>query len=250
MNLKLKCTREEMLEIRELLRNIIKSHVIQGGYIVNPKSRFTFTLDTYLLKYINAVCSADNVNVELNYSNRIQILDHIDYTISSSIVDNEKVLGLNKIELYGSKIAALIRRKTARDVYDVSEMIKSNIVIDGELPYLRKCSVFYLLTSNEFQPLEELIKQFKSNMQNMTFRVIRRNLILMMHTGARIDLDQLKKHVIDFIEELFPLTEDEQGFVDSFIKGEYKPELLFEEHIVSKIQEHPRALWKMMNYKK
>ena len=249
MNFNLDCTREEMLEIRELHRNIIKSHVTEGGYTVDPKSRFTFTLDSYLLKYINAVGSTDNVKVELNYSNRIQILDPIDYTISSSIVDNEKVLGLNKIELYGSKIAALIGRTTARDVYDVSEMIKSNIIVNNELSYLRKCSIFYLLTSNEFQPLEELIKQFKSSMQNMTFRVIRRSLIPMMHTGVNVDLDQLKKSVVDFIEELFILTQDENKFVNSFIKGEYKPELLFKEHIASKIKEHPMALWKMMNYK-
>lgn len=250
MNFNLKCTREEMLEMRELHRNIIKSTVAQEGYTVDPKSRFTFTLDSYLLKYTNAIGSSDNIKVELNYSNRIQILEAVYYKISSTIVDNEKILGLNKVELYGSKIAALIGRTTARDVYDVSKMIESKVIINTELDNLRKCSIFYLMTSNEFQTIEELINQFKSNMQNMTFRVIRRNLIPMMHTGTRIDIEPFKKNVVKFIEELFQLSKDEQEFVDSFIKGEYKPELLFDEKTASNIKEHPMAIWKMMNYKK
>jgi len=37
-----------------------------------------------------------------------------------------------------------------------------------------------------------------------------------------------------------------KNFVDSFNQGEYKPEVLFDDHeIVERIKEHPMALWKM-----
>ena len=249
MNFNLKCSREEMLEIRELHRNIIKSYVIQEGYTVDPKSRFTFTLDSYLLKYINAVGSRDNIKIEINYSNRIQILEPIHYKLNSELVNNESILALNKIELYGSKIAALIGRTTARDVFDVFQLVNNNIIFNNELDILKKCSIFYLLTSNEFQPLDELMKQFKKNLKNMSFSVLKRNLIPMLHVGERIDIIAFKQTVSQFIEMLFELTEDEQKYIDSFNSGKYNPKLLFNNEIADKIKEHPMVLWKMKKHK-
>ena len=249
MNFNSNCSKEEMLEMRELHRKLINAFVTQDGYTIDPKSRFTFTLDSYLLKYTNAAGTRDNIKIELNYSNRIQILESVNYKINSKLVDNESILALNKVELYGSKIAALIGRTTARDVFDVFQLINNSIILDNELDMLKKCSIFYLLTSNEFQPLDQLLDIFKMNMENISFSVIRRNLIPMLHVGERIDLDPFKQTVSQFIEILFELTEAEQKYIDSFNNGEYKPELLFEKEIADRIKEHPMALWKMMNHK-
>lgn len=249
MNFNSNCSKEEMLEMRELHRKLINAFVAQDGYTIDPKSRFTFTLDSYLLKYTNAAGTRDNIKIELNYSNRIQILESINYKVSSKLVDNESILALNKVELYGSKIAALIGRTTARDVFDVFQLINNNIILDNELDMLKKCSIFYLLTSNEFQPLDELLDLFNINMGNISFSVIRRNLIPMLHVGERIDIDTFKQTVTQFIETLFELNGDEQKYIDSFNAGEYNPGLLFDKEIADRIKEHPMVLWKMMNHK-
>lgn len=249
MNFNSNCSKEEMLEMRELHRKIINAFVAQDGYTIDPKSRFTFTLDSYLLKYTNAAGTRDNIKIELNYSNRVQILESVNYKIRSKLVDNESILALNKIELYGSKIAALIGRTTARDVFDVFQLINNNIILDNELDMLKKCSIFYLLTSNEFQPLGELFDLFKKNMENISFNVIRRNLVPVLHVGERIDIGTFKQSVIQFTETLFELTEDEQKYIDSFNAGEYNPGLLFDKEIADRIKEHPMVLWKMMNHK-
>lgn len=249
MNFNSNCSKEEMLEMRELHRKLINAFVAQDGYTIDPKSRFTFTLDSYLLKYTNTAGTRDNIKIELNYSNRIQILESINYKVSSKLVDNESILALNKVELYGSKIAALIGRTTARDVFDVFQLINNNIILDNELDMLKKCSIFYLLTSNEFQPLDELLDLFNINMENISFSVIRRNLIPMLHVGERIDIDTFKQTVTQFIETLFELNGDEQKYIDSFNAGEYNPGLLFDKEIADRIKEHPMVLWKMMNHK-
>jgi len=249
MNFNSNCSKEEMLEMRELHRKLINAFVAQDGYTIDPKSRFTFTLDSYLLKYTNTAGTRDNIKIELNYSNRIQILESINYKVSSKLVDNESILALNKVELYGSKIAALIGRTTARDVFDVFQLINNNIILDNELDMLKKCSIFYLLTSNEFQPLDELLDLFNINMGNISFSVIRRNLIPMLHVGERIDIDTFKQTVTQFIETLFELNGDEQKYIDSFNAGEYNPGLLFDKEIADRIKEHPMVLWKMMNHK-
>lgn len=249
MNFNSNSSKEEMLEMRELHRKLISAFVALDGYTIDPKSRFTFTLDSYLLKYTNAAGSRDNIKIELNYSNRIQILEPVNYKLSSKIIDNESILALNKVELYGSKIAALIGRTTARDIFDVFELINKQILLDSELDLLKKCSIFYLLMSNEFQPFGDLLNQFKKNMENLSFSAIKRNLIPLLHVGEGIDTDAFKQTVSQFIETLFKLTETEQKYIDSFNAGEFNPELLFDKAIADRLKEHPMALWKMMNHK-
>lgn len=248
MNFNSNSSKKEMLEVRELHRKLISAFIALDGYTIDPKSRFTFSLDSYLLKYTNAAGSRDNIKIELNYSNRIQILEPENYKLSSKIIDNESILALNKIELYGSKIAALIVRTTARDVFDVFQLVNNKILLDSELDMLKKCSIFYLLTSNEFQPLSDLLNQFKKNMGNLSFSAIKRNLIPLLHVGERIDIDALKNTVSHFIETLFELTETEQKYIDSFNAGEFNPELLFDKEIADILKEHPMALWKMKNH--
>lgn len=249
MNFNFVCTKDEMVEIRALHNKIISENAASNGYTVHSKSRFTFTLDSYLLQYTNAVGGNDYIKLELNYSNRIQVLNPIDYKIHSSIVDSISVLGMDKIEVYGSKIAALIGRTTARDVFDVSKMIESKIIKTDEMDMLRKCSIFYLLTSNEYQELTVLINQFKVNMENITFQVIRRNLVPMLHLGVKIDLDKLKNPVIEFIDELFnSINRFEQEYIQLFNAGEYKPALLFGEFGNAEMKHHPMALWKMIKF--
>ena len=247
MNFNSNSSKEEMLEMIELHRKLINAFVALDGYTIDPKSRFTFTLDSYLLKYTNAAGSRDNIKIELNYSNRIQILEPVNYKLSSKIIDNESILALNKVELYGSKIAALIGRTTARDIFDVFQLINKQILLDSELDMLKKCSIFYLLMSNEFQPFGDLLNQFKNNMENLSYSAIKRNLIPLLHVGETIDIDDFKQTVSQFIETLFELTETEQKYIDSFNEGKFNPELLFHKTIADRLKEHPMVLWKMMN---
>lgn len=249
MNFNSNSSKEEMLEMRELHRKLISAFVALDGYTIDPKSRFTFTLDSYLLKYTNAAGSIDNIKIELNYSNRIQIFEPVNYKLSSKVIDNESILALNKVELYGSKIAALIGRTTARDVFDVFQLIKNQILQGNEIDLLKKCSIFYLLTSNEFQTIGDLLNQFKKNMENLSFTALKRNLIPLLHVGERIDTDAFKQTVSQFIETLFELTETEQKYIDSFNAGEFNPELLFDKAIADRLKEHPMALWKMKHHK-
>ena len=247
MNFNSNSSKEEMLEMRELHRKLINAFVALDGYTIDPKSRFIFALDSYFLKYTNAAGSRDNIKIELNYSNRIQILEPVNYKLSSKIINNESILALNKVELYGSKIAALIGRTTARDIFDVFQLINKQILLDSELDMLKKCSIFYLLMSNEFQPFGDLLNQFKKNMENLSFSAIKRNLIPLLHVGETIDIDDFKQTVSQFIETLFELTETEQKYIDSFNEGKFNPELLFHKTIADRLKEHPMVLWKMMN---
>jgi predicted nucleotidyltransferase component of viral defense system len=246
MNFNLECTKEEMIEIRDKHKKMINAFVELEGYTVSERSRYTFTLDSYLLKYVNSIGNPDNIKLELNYSNRIQIYEPVNYRISSKIANRLDILGLDKVELYGSKIAALIGRTTARDIFDVYKMISNEMITEEELNRLRKCSVFYLMTSNDFQSIKELLNIFDQNIDNITFNNIRRNLIPMLQVGSQLDLDLVKNTIKDYIEKLLKLNIEEIQFVDSFIEGKYHPEYLFNSDIATRINNHPMALWKVM----
>lgn len=94
--------KEQMEEIRLLHKKIISEQAALNGYVVSPKSRFTFTLDSYFLQYRNAAGGNDNLKLELNYSNRIQLLTPLVYKTSSLVVSSVEVLALDKIELYAT----------------------------------------------------------------------------------------------------------------------------------------------------
>lgn len=134
-------------------------------------------------------------------------------------------------------------------MFDVFQLVNNQILLDNELDILKKCSVYYLLMSNEFQPFGDLLNQFKKNMENLSFSAIKRNLIPLLHVGETIDIDEFKQTVSQFIETLFELTETEQKYIDSFNAGEFNPELLFDKAIADRLKEHPMALWKMKSHK-
>lgn len=54
-----------------------------------------------------------------------------------------KVRSLALVELYASKIKALLERGAARDLFDVHNMIQSGIFDETHKPMLRKGVIFY-----------------------------------------------------------------------------------------------------------
>ncbi len=248
MNYNRDCTRDEMLKNREKNNKIINIIARQNNYIVSDKSRYSHILDSFVLNYTNLDGRPDNIKLEMNYINRIMIFDPVKYEINSDIFGYIQVLALNKIELYGSKIAALIGRTTARDVYDVNKMIEDKQIHENEIDSLRYCSIFYLMTSNDFLSLETLLDNFKINLDYLDEDNISKNLIPMLHIDETLDINLMKKRVLNFVTKLLQPNEREKAFIKTFIQGEYKPELLFDKNLANRLIDHPMAKWKMITY--
>lgn len=69
-------------------------------------------------------------------------------TVKNKIFEEEYELTcLYKIEIFGSKINALLNRAAVRDLYDVYNMIKFELFREDEKHLLRKCAVFYFAIS-------------------------------------------------------------------------------------------------------
>ncbi|MGI6715417.1 MAG: hypothetical protein ACOX3B_04510 [Bacilli bacterium] len=115
----------------------------------------------------------------------------------------------------------------------------------NEFSLLRKLTLFYLVLSNEFEPLDTLLNRARINIKNINFHHIKRNLIPMLKVGTKIDINKYKNDVLLFIDKLFVLTPQEAKFMDLYNSGKLEASLLLDDEIAAKANKHPMAKWKV-----
>jgi len=79
--------------------------------------------------YTNAAGNNDGIKIEINYSDRCHILPAIETHVSIPFLSDVKVRSLSPVELFATKINALIGRSAARDIYDVYNMVKHQLFV-------------------------------------------------------------------------------------------------------------------------
>ena len=236
-------SKEEMLKSREIINAIIDRFMMFQGYSKNVKTRNPHSLDSWIYDYIGASGNRDNIKIEINYSLRSHILDIEERSILNDLFNNQvKVKTLSPIEIFGSKINALLNRAAARDLYDVRNMINFRLFDESDRVTLRKCVVFYAAIS-----AKDINETFDTKViDSMTRNKIKTDLFPVIHRKDEFELESAKNQVKEYISQLMILTEEESEFLQRFINKEYRPELLFQnEKIVERIKDHPMALWKV-----
>ena len=152
---------------------------------------------------------------------------------------------LAPLEIYGSKINALLSRAAARDLYDTRNMIHFGLFDETEEEILRKCVIFYAAISARDK--NSINMKFDTTAIDLiTQQKIKRDLLPVIRRKDDFELNSAKQLAKEYISELMVLTMEEKAFLDKFENGEYIPELLFEDkEILGRIKNHPMALWKI-----
>ena len=237
--------KDTMMTDRAVIGQEILGHMQSNGYTLHPSSKNTHALDSWVFSYLNTGGNRDNIKIEINYMMRAHILEPRTRKTSIPFIDEVDVYALPPLELFGSKIKALIERAAPRDMYDVNRMIKENIFREDQMDMLRKIVVFYLAVGGKNKA--EKAYSFE-RIRNIKFPQIRSALIPVLKKTEKFDFEEAKTNVISFLSGLLILGDAEKKFIDSFNQGEYKPELLFDDgEIIERIKEHPMALWKINN---
>lgn len=235
-------SREEMLQQRDLINSTIHRYMLSQGYTKNEKTKNPHSLDSWVYDYIGVSGNRDNIKIEINYSLRAHILPAEERSIITEHFSSEyRVKTLSPIEIYGSKINALLNRAAARDLYDTMNMIYFGIFDELQKILLRKAVVFYAAIS-----AKEINKTFDTKaISTITKQKIKTDLLPVIKREDEFELEVSKKTVEDYITNLMVLTNDEKEFLDRFENGEYLPELLFkDQNTLNRIKDHPMALWK------
>ncbi|MDR0231297.1 MAG: nucleotidyl transferase AbiEii/AbiGii toxin family protein [Dysgonamonadaceae bacterium] len=237
------CSREEMLEIRANINDTLLNFMFAQGYALSPNTKNPHSLDSWVFYYQNSVGNRDNIRVEINYSMRNHIfpIEKRKINVDFLSIDYE-VNTLATLELFGSKIKALIERTASRDLYDVQNMLKYNVIQADKQDLLRKIIIFYLVIGTKKKV--ELPSNFES-INSLKYSQIRANLIPVLKKSEQFDFETAKTDVKNYLSKLMVLTNNEKLFIANFSQGIYQPNLLFDdEDIIERIKEHPMAVWR------
>ncbi len=235
--------RDEMLADREIVSNKISKYMTANGYTLSPKSKNYHALDSFVYEYINAGGVKDNLKIEINYMLRCHVFPIEKRKVRLFWSDEAlKVLSVSPIEIFSSKTVALLARTAPRDLYDLHNMVKFDVIDDDKRELYRKCVVFYSAISTEHPPMK-----FKlDNIGKVTKMQIKRDLDPVLRKGERFNLNQVQEDVKCFLSGILVANDNEKMFWENFAEGNYKPELIFAENI-GNIEKHPMALWKCRN---
>ena len=234
-------TREDTVNERERLTEILKGFMSEQGYSLSEASRFSHSLDAFNYNYVNAAGNRDMIKIEINYSLRTHVLLPEDRAlVTDAFGEPIKVRTVAAMEIFAAKTNALISRAAARDLYDFCNMADIKLFSEEE-DLFRKNIIFYATIS-----AKEVNKTFDTSaIDSLVFSKIKSDLFPVLAVKDKFDLEGKKQQAKDYIASIMKPTAQEMEYMERFISKEYKPELLFEDaEIVERIQKHPMALWK------
>ena len=233
--------RDVMMETRKQIKTLLVSYMTNNGYQIDKDTREHHALDSLKAKYVNAGGNSDTIKIEINYMLRAHVYEPvIRKTQDYGLINRIEIRTLNPIEIYASKLVALMTRSTPRDLYDFLYMINSNIFTETDIEKMKKCAVFYRAISNENGIFDFNLDNTNSITQNQ----IKRFLIPVINAKEFFSLPEAKQKIENFFNKYFVLDENELRFLEEFKKHNYIPELLYDNEELNRIKDHPMAIWK------
>ena len=236
-------SKEETNIQREKINKALSAYSEDMGYRISDRS--SFVLDSKSLLYTTTTGSVDKIKLDINYHSRCHVYQtaYSDVSIPFDIENRAiQVAHLNIIELFAGKIKALFERCKPRDIFDIFSLAQSGLLSGKEeKDALRKCVVFYSVLGNADKPA--LLKQDLNEIRKMPFQALKTQLLPMLHTKlGHFDKDRLFDVAINYLENLMRLEDVELEFIEHFFRGNFRPELLFDEHTSNNLMMHPVVL--------
>ena len=235
-------SRDAMLERRGIITNRIEKYMAADGYTLSSKSKHYHALDSFVFEYQNAGGGKDNLKIEINYMLRCHVLEPRRREVRLPWLDRElSVLSVDPLEIFASKIVALINRAAPRDLYDLNNMLKFGLFDESEQKLLRKCVVFSSAIGTEETPTSFSFDSILSIRQNQ----IKTDLLPVLRNSTFFDAKAAEDACVGYLKELLTLTKQETDFLRAFKEKQYRPDLLFSDRtILESVSGHPMALWK------
>ncbi|KXB00324.1 hypothetical protein AKJ41_04150 [candidate division MSBL1 archaeon SCGC-AAA259O05] len=230
--------KKKMLKDRAALEETLERIFRTLDY--TAKKDRTYALQRYNLLYENSAENQDRIQTEINFLKRTTILEPVEKKLEHFFdFEDFKVFTLQVEELFGRKLKALVKRTTARDLYDIYHLLETDIPYDERI--LRKCFIFSYC-------LDEDPRNGNSNvLDELTSEDVRRSLIPTFRKGEWVELKEMKKKVNPMLEKFLSFSEEEKDFIENlFEEKKYRPKDLFEKIKFNKsIKDHPGIKWRL-----
>ena len=237
--------REQMISDRALIEAKLLSYMQESNIQYrSDKTKKTHALDSFVFNYSNMFNAIDMIKVEINYMNRIHLFECEKRTITLQLKDKVEVFVLNKLDLFASKVNALINRTTIRDIYDVNNMIVNKTIENDEFNLFKKCVIFYLLLSSEDKAnIKVLFEECKNRMNAFIGKRVPQYLTATLKQNEEFDINNAVNNISDLLDNILKsLTENEITFIKSF--PNVIVDLFDNDLIDEKVEKHPMIIWK------
>ena len=241
--------KEEMIKEREKIHNILVNYLNTNNYKINmEKSKNVYALDSIVAEYVDIKGNIDNIKIEINYMNRVHILETKNIKVSTDVFEDKhlSIHCIHPIEIYAAKLCALLSRTTARDLYDVYTLSKYNLFDNEEKRLLKQCFMLEYIAVNDYK-LEDMDIE---KIEKLKRQDIKTKLLptLKDRNPKKSNVDEMKREVREYLKDILIVDDNIKEFYDKFQKGIYEPELLFDDkEIIERIKEHPMIMWKLNN---
>lgn len=241
--------KDEMIKERKNIYNLLIQYLNANNYKINiKKSKNVYALDSIVAEYEDIRGNIDNIKIEINYINRVHILETKQLNIDTDIFKDKqlKIHCIHPIEIYATKLCALLSRTTARDLYDVYTLSKYQLFDEEEKKLLKQCFMLEYIAVNNYK-LEEMDIEIIEKLERQD---IKTKLLptLKDRNPKKSDVDEMKQAVREYLKNILVVDDNIKEFYNKFQKEIYQPELIFEDkEIIERIKEHPMIIWKLNN---
>ncbi|MGO8673245.1 MAG: nucleotidyl transferase AbiEii/AbiGii toxin family protein [Capsulimonadaceae bacterium] len=243
--------REKMLAERPKIIETITAICEQEGLSVRTTTDGHAGI-SFHLRYASALGQQGNLKVDLNFMFRVPLWIPVrlpSHHIGSYQIDD--VLVLDRHELAAGKLAALLSRKTSRDLFDAYEMLVQGMP-DGpfEPAKLRLAFVVYGAINREDW------RTVKADDVGMSLQDMKTNLVPLLRSNIIATagpLNDWSRRMVDECQEalsvVLPLYDNEMTFLNKILDdGEIHPiHITSDGEMSTRLVIHPGLAWKALN---
>ena len=236
--------RDAMLSEKPILQKVISAICERHGLTLdrNPNRHAGGKM---VWRYPSALGQMGNLEIDLNFMYRIPLWPV--QLKSSSLVGSKQVHNipiLDPHELSAGKLAALIDRKTGRDLFDAYHLLtKTNL----DMPKLRLALIVYSAISRKADLRKltpEAISVDITDLNNRLLPLLRKSELASMGRASTW-AENLVQECQKAFQHFLPLAENEHAFLDQLLdQGIIRPELLSDNELfIENVKNHPAIRW-------
>jgi predicted nucleotidyltransferase component of viral defense system len=232
----LSAMREERDDLEKQIRRVIESTGITVDHIAKYHAG-----GKWRLRAPSAFGGNISLELDLNYLMRVPVWNVVEK--DAYVLDDDfkvKYITVDIHELYAGKIKALLDRSAARDLFDVHYLAMNPDIVT--IDKLRKNVILFGITSNDDWRKKDYRTVDAITEKRVTIEL--RDLVI-----TELNVQNMKKTVISYLDNLLNYSAGEKSFMDKFLdEGIYEPKLLFNDNArAEKLKNHPAVLWKLKN---
>lgn len=236
----------ELTEAKPRLLAAAKAVFSRAGYTIAHEPT-QHAGGKWVLRYPGAFTQNSNLEVDMNFQLRVPLWQPgIRDSVTVAGLSAEKIRVLDLHEIAGGKLAALLSRTLARDVFDSVALLEDQTLEDEKL---RIAFVVYGAMSKVDwrQVRAEVVKADRREFANSLVPVLHSNGPSVFGT-----CDDMVQRARAGLDRVLPLRAHEIQFLDAILdRGTIEPELLTTDaDLQQRIASHPALRWKAMNVRK